>query len=52
MGSHELGYVSLAELATVRGNLRLPIERDLCFKPRGLLSAYADNTRLRGRIVT
>ncbi len=42
MGSPELGYVSLTELATVRGPLRLPVERDRSFKAKGLLSAYAD----------
>jgi len=44
--------VSLKELATVRGQLGLPIERDRSFKPKGLLSAYADNARLYGRIVS
>ncbi|WOS42952.1 DUF2958 domain-containing protein [Xanthomonas rydalmerensis] len=28
MGFPELGWVSLQELSTVRGRLRLPIERD------------------------
>jgi len=50
MGSPELGWVSLKELATVRGKLGLPVERDLYFKPKGLLSAYADNAHLQGRI--
>jgi len=36
----------------VRSQLGLPIARDRCFKPKGLLSAYADNARLWGRIVT
>ena len=44
--------MSLKELATVRGQLGLPIERDRSFKPKGLLSAYADNARLYGRIVS
>ena len=52
MGTPELGYVSLAELASVRGPLGLPLERDRCFRPKGLLSAYADNARLYGRIVS
>jgi hypothetical protein len=52
MGCPELGYVSLNELATVRGKLGLPVERDLYFTPKGAISAYADNARLRGRIVT
>jgi len=29
----ELGYFSLAELQAVRGQLGLPVERDLYFKP-------------------
>jgi hypothetical protein len=33
-----------------RGHVGLPIERDRYFKPEGVLSAYADNARLRGRI--
>ena len=32
----ELGYVSLAELKTVRGSLGLPVERDLYFTPKPL----------------
>lgn len=32
----ELGYFSLKELASVRGPLGLPIERDLYFKPKPL----------------
>ena len=31
MGEPELGYVSPTELRTVRGKLRLPVERDLPF---------------------
>ena len=52
MGSPELGWLSLKELATVRGKLGLPIERDRAFRAKGLLSAYADNARLWGRIVS
>lgn len=32
----ELGYFSLAELETVRGNLGLPVERDLYYQPKSL----------------
>lgn len=32
----ELGYFSLAEMASVRGGLGLPVERDLWFTPRPL----------------
>ena len=52
LGCAELGYVSLAELAAVRGRLGLPIERDLHFVADQSLSAYADAARSRGRIVT
>ena len=52
LGFPELGYVSLAELAAVRGRFGLPIERDLHFAADQSLSAYADAARSRGRIVT
>jgi hypothetical protein len=50
MGYPELGSVSLAELASVRGTLGLPIERDLHFRPTKTLSAYADEARAHGGI--
>lgn len=49
-GCPELGYVSLAELAAVRGKLGLPVERDRWFKGDKPLSAYADAARATGRI--
>lgn len=52
LGSPELGWLSLAELATVRGRLGLPIERDPHFTATKPLSAYARDARLAGRIVT
>jgi hypothetical protein len=52
MGSPELGYVSLTELRAVRGKLGLPIERDEHFDADKTLSAYADEARTRGHIVT
>ena len=51
-GFPELGYVSLDELATVRGRLGLCVERDLHFKAAKPISAYAREARLAGRIVT
>jgi len=51
-GCPEVGYVSLKELAAVRGKLGLPIERDRSFRPKGLLSAYADTARLWRHSVT
>lgn len=50
MGYPELGYVSLAELASVRGRLGLPIERDLHFVADKLLSAYVEDARTHGRL--
>ena len=51
LGPPELGWVSLQELATVRGRLGLPVERDLHFRAEKRLSAYARDARLAGRIV-
>ena len=41
----------LVELATVRGKLGLPVERDLHFEAEKTISAYADEARAHGRIV-
>lgn len=49
-GFPELGYVSLQELATIRGRLGLPVERDLHFKGQHPLSVYAYRARQAGRI--
>ena len=43
---------SLIELTTVRGNLGLPIERDMHFDADKPLAAYADEARGRGYITT
>jgi Protein of unknown function (DUF2958) len=50
LGMPELGFVSLSELASVRGPMRLAIERDFHFAPTKTLSAYAAEARARGRI--
>ncbi|MGD9878567.1 MAG: DUF2958 domain-containing protein [Reyranella sp.] len=52
LGCPELGYVSLAELATFRGPLGLRVERDRHFVARQSLSAYADEARRHSRIVS
>ena len=52
LGSPELGYVSLAELAALRGPMGLPVERDQHFDADGPLSGYADEARLTGRVIT
>lgn len=50
LGSPELGYVCLVELAALRGRLRLPIKRDIHFLADRLLSAYAVEAQVAGRI--
>ena len=50
-GFPELGYVSLQELASLRGRWGLSIERDLYFKADKPISAYAREALLGGRIV-
>lgn len=50
LGFPELGRVSLAELAQVRGMLQLPIEQDLHFRPDKRLCAYANEAQMAGRI--
>lgn len=50
LGSPELGYVSLSELASVRGKLGLPVERDRHFYPDKTISAYAEIARINGSI--
>ncbi|AEB84000.1 DUF2958 domain-containing protein [Pseudomonas aeruginosa] len=51
LGMPEIGWVSLQELAAVRGRLGLPVERDLHFRAEKRLSAYARDARLAGRII-
>ena len=50
LGTPELGYVRLRELAQVRGRLGLPVERDLHFKADKPLSAYTNDARFAGRV--
>lgn len=49
-GCPELGYVSLAEIESVKGPLGLGIERDLHFASRFPVSVYAEAARRAGRI--
>jgi hypothetical protein len=51
LGSPELGYVSITELATVKGPFGLSIERDRHFEGRYPISVYAEAARHSGRIV-
>jgi hypothetical protein len=50
-GSPELGSVSLNEIRSLRGRMRLPVERDMHFTPKKKLTEYADAARAAGRIV-
>jgi hypothetical protein len=50
LGCPELGYVSISELESVRGSLRLPVERDLYFKADKPLSRYTMIATAQGRI--
>lgn len=50
LGMPEIGWVSLAEIAALRGRLGLPVERDLHFRADKRLSGYARDARLTGRI--
>lgn len=50
MGEPELGNVSLTELSTVRGQLGLPVERDLYFDADKTLSQYQEEARRLGRV--
>jgi hypothetical protein len=52
MGTPEIGFVSMSEIRELRGPLGLPVERDLHFDATKTLSAYADEARAHGRIVT
>lgn len=52
LGCPELGYVSLAEIAEVRGRYGLPVERDLYFTATKPISEYAKDANRAGRIVT
>jgi hypothetical protein len=51
LGSPELGYVSLSELASYRSRLGLPLEHERHFHARKPISEYAQEARVLGRIV-
>jgi hypothetical protein len=51
-GFTEIGYVSLREIASLRGQLGLTVERDQFFAADKSLSAYAEEARQHRRIVT
>jgi hypothetical protein len=51
LGFPELGYVSLTEITSIRGPLGLPVERDRHFVACKSLTAYAEEARIKGRII-
>jgi hypothetical protein len=51
MGSPEIGRVSLAELAELRGPGGLGIERDIHFEADKTLSGYMQEARRTGRLM-
>jgi hypothetical protein len=52
LGLPELGTVRLSEIASVRGPLGLPVERDLYFEADEPLSHYAEEAQHAGGIRT
>jgi hypothetical protein len=52
LGEPELGYVSFTELEALRGQLRLPVERDIHFAPTRTIAEYSDLARDHRRIIT
>lgn len=52
MGCPELGSVRISEIESVRGQLGLPVERDLHFIATQTISAYAEEARQHGYIKT
>lgn len=50
LGFPELGPVRLSEIASMRGKLGLPVERDLYFRPDRTLAEYYREALERGAI--
>jgi len=50
-GFADIGYVSLREIASLRGQLGLAVERDRFFSADKTLSAYAEEARQQRRII-
>ncbi len=51
LGFPELGSVRISELESLRGPMRLSIERDLYFSPKKSLSEYARDALAAGRVM-
>ena len=52
LGFVEIGDVDMAELASVRGRLGLPVERDRWFTPSATVGDYQRDGARRGRLIT
>ena len=50
LGSPELGYVSLDEIASVRGPMGLPVERDQHYRETRVISVIAKLARRAGHM--
>lgn len=50
LGLLQLGYMSISEIASIRGRLGLPVERNLYFKARKSLLDYFNDAQIIGRI--
>ncbi|HET9637667.1 MAG TPA: DUF2958 domain-containing protein [Allosphingosinicella sp.] len=50
LGNPELGTVRFSEIAALRGNLGLKVERDQCFVPTKPISEYAHLASAEGAI--
>lgn len=50
LGFPEMGYVSLSEIASIRGSLGLPVELDPHFSATQDLMSYAKDAQSSGRI--
>ncbi len=51
LGFPELGYVRLSKIASIRGILGLPVERDLGFKAKKSVLEYSQEAREAGMII-
>lgn len=51
LGFPELGYVSISEIARLRGNFGLPVERDRSFKATKSLLEYSKDAHKAERII-
>lgn len=50
LGAPELAHVKLSDLEAIRGPNKLPVQRDLYFKPKHRLGEYAARARMDGSI--